>query len=42
MKPAEVKEQVKQFLTEQETGKKIQEILAAVKKDAKIKEFVKY
>jgi foldase protein PrsA len=42
MKPAEVKEQVKQFLTEQETGKKIQEILTAVRKDAKIMEFVKY
>ena len=42
MKPAEVKEQVKQFLTEQENGKKIQEILTKVKKDAKIKEFVKY
>jgi foldase protein PrsA len=42
MKPAEVTAQVKQFLIEQETGKKIQEVLAGVRKDAKIMEFVKY
>ena len=42
MKAEEIKVQVKQFLTEQETGKKIQEILEKVRKEAKITEFVKY
>lgn len=42
MKAAEINNQVKQFLTEQEIGKKIQEVLEKVKKEAKINQFVKY